>query len=139
MLPWRFDRTRPAAERHEIAGLITSAALLRLTIGAKAYDPGQARLPAGTPGGGRWTSDGGPGNAKPSESEQGIDGEQTRLAGGFTSEQLDMTVQEFMSDNCRGSIRSVMPGEFMDEKIRDVQDIARMVGKEARTCLKLLK
>jgi hypothetical protein len=43
-----------------------------------------------------------------------------------------------MSANCQGKIKEVMPGQFLDLTIGEVQSLAAQGNAAARTCLKLL-
>jgi hypothetical protein len=106
------------------------------------YSRDQPRVPSGNPGGGQWTS-GGAGTRTASDvhtptSPQHDNGAPIVLAGGFTSEQRGMTVQSFVSTYCRGSINSVLPGQFLDMSVADVMIAANGGDAAARTCLKLL-
>ena len=56
------DRDLPGA-RHSFATAQLALRSLRLTIALKRFNPSQARLPAGSSGGGRWTGSGSAGGA----------------------------------------------------------------------------
>jgi len=59
-------------------------------------------------------------------------------AGGFTPDQMDMSVQAFMSAFCKGGVKEVMPNAFNDWTIGSVQRRAKSGDAKARACLKLL-
>jgi hypothetical protein len=59
--------------------------------------------------------------------------------GGIVKELWKLTVRQFVSQYCKGSIREVLPGEFDDLSIADVMDLAKGGDKRARTCKKLLE
>jgi hypothetical protein len=124
---------------------------LRLLVHApeQCYSPNQPRAPAGSREGGRWTSGGGGG----SRSFGGASGDQTALnvdpnvasdagliisAGGFTPEQLGMSVQDFVAGFCKGSVNSELPGQFLNSTIREVLEEAKSGGAAANKCKKLL-
>ena len=81
-------------------------------------------MPEGDPDGGQWTNGGGGGAIV--------------VAGGFTDEQLGLTVQGFVSAYCQASIYSVLPGQFLAITIQEVAAAARSGDAAARRCLKLL-
>lgn len=89
-----FSASLPARWRAaDLAATQTLEALRRLSL---KFSPNQPRIPAGSPGAGQWTS-----------GDAAID-----LVGGFSPEQMDMTVQSFISAYCLGNINSVLPGQF---------------------------
>ena len=53
-----------------------------------------------------------------------------QIAGGFTPEQLDMTVQDFVSAYCIGRINRELPAQFAEAKIREV------IAKPCRVALR---
>jgi hypothetical protein len=85
------------------------------------FRPDQPRAPAGNPNGGQWTS----GNIT--------------TVGGFAPEDMDKTVQSFVSENCKAYIYEVLPGQFLDMSIADVTELGNSGDAPARRCLKLLK
>ena len=99
---------------------------------------------------GRWTPGGGgkPEHAgapdtlslQPPGSIAGADrsAERIRLAANFSSDQLAMPVQIFVSQNCLGSINRVLPGQFLGMTVGQVQSLAGGGDAAARTCMKLL-
>jgi len=89
------------------------------------FSADQPRAPAGSPEGGQWISDG---------SGDPI----IELIAGITSEQMDMSVQSFVSAFCKGSINEVLPSEFLDEKIGSVAKLAKAGDAKAKSCMKLL-
>ena len=107
----------------------------------KKYRPDQPRVPAGVPTGGQWTRDGSNSGRTPSSATEGVSAGSGafRVAGGFTKEQLTMTVQEFASGYCRGGIRAELPSQYLDLTIREVQKLADQGVSAARTCMKLIK
>lgn len=93
------------------------------------FNPGQPRVPAGQPEGGQWTQvGGGIGNTD----------NRVRVAGGIDPGQYGMSVQDFVSQNCKAGIYSVLPSQFLDLKIGEVIDIAKGGDAAARRCLKLI-
>lgn len=92
------------------------------------YSEDQPRVPAGEPGAGQWTE--GDGGDSPDAFIIPI--------GGFTDDQLNMTVQNFMSRYCLGHIRAEIPGQFLDTKIRDVQSLKAGGNQAATKCIKIL-
>ena len=117
------------------------------------YSPDQLRVPSGSPGGGQWTtgddgsSDGG--SSSPlgavTSAVMTILGtaesflQSILVAGGFTKEQLNMPVQDFVSSYCVGSIQREMPGQFLSSTIDMVKQLAKEGDAAAMKCLKLLK
>ena len=89
------------------------------------FSADQPRAPAGSPDGGQWISDGA-GDAI------------VELIAGITSEQMDMSVQSFVSAFCKGSINEVLPSEFLDEKIGTIAKLAKSGDAKAKSCMKLL-
>jgi len=59
-------------------------------------------------------------------------------AGGITKDQLNLTVQTFVSTFCVGSINRQLPGQFMGVTIAEVMTQAQQGNSAARMCLKLL-
>ena len=91
----------------------------------------QPRVPAGSTGGGRWTN--GSNTTDTARFEKPI-----RFASAISAADKSMTVQEFMSANCRGGIRAEMPSEYLDMPIVDVEKLASGGVRSAQTCVKLL-
>ena len=119
-----YERSRIAAQD---AGhkLLRSLKRLERWFYASKFSPDQPRAPAGAPDGGQWISDG---------AEAAI----IELIAGITLEQMDMSVQGFISAFCKGSINEVLPSEFLEEKIGTVSNLAKSGDAAARTCMKLL-
>ncbi|MGL4441137.1 MAG: hypothetical protein ACRCUE_17910, partial [Bosea sp. (in: a-proteobacteria)] len=92
--------------------------------------PDQPRVPAGQTGGGQWGSGDGGGDT--------IDDGRFDVAGGFDSEQREMTASAFASAFCRGQVRREIPGQFENMLIGDVMKLARGGDAAARKCLKIL-
>jgi hypothetical protein len=108
------------------------------------FDPNQPRVPAGNRDGGQWTSIGVGSRSPISESRPNAQAvarprSGVQLAGGFTDEQMELTVQNFASTHCRGLIHRMLPGQFLGMTIADVMAAAKGGDPAARTCLKLLK
>ncbi len=124
---------------------LKAARLAEIIRASAKFDPNQPRVSRGNPDGGQWASTGGGGGeSSTSESRPRTQGETAsrngiQLAGGFTDEQMGLTVQRFASAHCRGLIHRVLPGEFLDMTIADVMTAAKGGDAAARTCLKLLK
>ena len=118
------------------------------------YSPDQPRVPAGNSDGGRWTSGGGGGGVVGAESDaESPSGGRTPLGdhgprnggsrsfevgGGFTPEQLDMSVQDFVSNFCKGSINSELPSQFLSATVKEVLEQAKSGSVAANKCKKLL-
>jgi hypothetical protein len=68
------------------------------------FNPNRPRVPAGNSDGGQWTSTGG-GGGRTSSTREGAEGPSVQLAGGFTEDQMGLTVQGFVSGYCLGSIQ----------------------------------
>lgn len=100
-------------------------ALDRLRVAIKAYDPDQPRAPGGTEEAGQWIS---------SDS----DGTPIIVAGGFTKDQMGMTVQEFISKMCNGGIHSKLPQQFLPLTIEELLAERKAGTAGAATCYKLL-
>lgn len=67
------------------------------------------------------------------------DGGPIEPVGGIPSDKLNWTTQQFMSAYCKGSIREVMPGQFLQMPIADVLTLAGEGNAAANRCIKLLK
>jgi hypothetical protein len=118
-------------------------------MGEKAgFRPDQPRVPAGSPGGGRWTDGGGVGSGQPENGDS--NGSESigrgssvifaaRRRGGIARELLTLTVRQFVSQYCRARINRELPSEFEDVTIADVIELARGGDRAARTCIKLLE
>jgi hypothetical protein len=111
----------------------------RLRAALRPYNPDQPRMPAGHTDGGQWVDDGSAPLpiaefGEPSSPAQ----ERVRLAGGVDKERLGMKVQSFVSAHCKGSIRAVLPRQFLPSTIADVMQVAKRGDAAARTCLKVL-
>ena len=119
---------------------VVEAKHAQLVLAFKAgFNPNQPRVPAGNPDGGQWSASGGGG----SNSQETVGGSSTlqgglRLAGGFTEDQMGLTVQSFVSAHCIGSIHRILPGQFLDMTIAEVMAAAKGGDPAARRCLKLL-
>ncbi|MGH6826427.1 hypothetical protein [Methyloceanibacter sp.] len=101
------------------------------------FNPNQPRVPAGNPDGGQWAGGGG-GTAAGSDAATGVIAG-IQLVGGFTDDQLGLTVQGFVSGYCIGSIHRILPSQFLDSTIAEVMAAAKEGDAAARTCLKLLR
>jgi hypothetical protein len=163
--PWaevaRAEEAKAAAEQAEqeslradlqhlhrlVKDLRIDLALRRLGL---KYSPDQPRVPAGNSDGGQWTSGGGSGAGRddggaaqtPSKVSDRTrpedDAPRIQVAGGLTDDQLNLTVQTFVSTYCLGSINRQLPGQFMGVTIADVMAEAQRGNAAARMCLKLL-
>jgi hypothetical protein len=112
---------------------------LLISRARKRYDPSQPRVPAGSSVGGQWTSGGDEaGHQSESVSHRRKPSTSFRVAGGFEKEHLGMSVQSFVSANCKGRIRAVLPQQFLELSITDVMKAAKSGDRAARTCLKIL-
>ena len=124
--------------RAELASIAAPVALIRLgRVLARKYRPDQPRVPAGSPGAGRWTD--GSGGLPPAGAQQPHFPVRVILAGGFTKDQLNLTVQDFVAQNCKGQIRRELPGQLLGLSIGEVIDADKSGDPAARKCLKLLK
>lgn len=93
------------ALRWRLAGHQAAVAFRRFALTyERRYDPDQPRVPAGEPGAGQWSEGDGDGDQNEFEAEKWDDSEHADarigLAGGFTEQQRDLTVQQFMSQYC---------------------------------------
>lgn len=111
------------------------------------FNPNQPRAPAGNPGGGQWTS-GGEDTASSGENREDdsspsseSSGQVVRTAGrgGIPRTLWRLTVRQFVSTYCRGSINRELPRQFDDISISELFEIAKGGDSAARTCAKLLK
>lgn len=124
--------------RYHTAGALFEMALRRLAINLK-YAEDQPRVPAGSPGGGQWTSGGSAVSTLIDALGEAVAKLPTLLlAGGFDKEDMGKTVQDFVSEKCRGSIYEVLPGQFLEMPISEVLALAKNGDAAARRCKKLL-
>jgi hypothetical protein len=134
----QWDR-EVAQMRRELVGFQLDLAIIRLRRAlARKYRPDQPRVPAGNGReSGRFADNGPVQGAGPKNERQGSDA-RVVLAGGFTNDQLSLTVQDFVAQNCIGSIHREMPGEFYGSTVAEVMAEAGVGNARAKTCLKLL-
>lgn len=106
------------------------------------FNPNQPRVPSGDPDGGQWTGSGGGGSSGTSAaiSRQSVVAPRGgfHVAGGFTKEQMGLTVETFVSSHCQGLVHSILPGQFYQMTIAEVKAAAKSGDAAARRCLKLL-
>ena len=117
------------------------------------YSPDQPRAPAGASDGGRWVSAGGGGNSgvawlndtMPLRATVIANGHvsssiagRTRLAGGFAPEDMGMSVQNFISANCKGYITREIPEQLLSATIKEMPEEATSGNASAVKCKKLL-
>ena len=119
-----YERSRIAAQVSGRKVLQALARLERWHISSK-FSPDQPRAPAGAPDGGQWIG-------------EGAGAAIVELIAGIAPEQLEMSVQSFISAFCKGNINEVLPSQFLDEKIGTVSKLAKSGDAAARTCMKLL-
>jgi HK97 family phage portal protein len=125
----------PVAGGDEIKAASLDASLSDLE---RQYNPdwaSQPRSPAGNPDGGRWTDGETDSTRRPSANGNSA----ILLAGGFSDQQRDMSVQGFVASYCIGGIHRELPSQFLDMTIREVQALARGGDAAARTCIRLLR
>ena len=107
------------------------------------YSDDQPRWPEGRPHGGQWKPKEAGSEGEEGNSGEGFvlapDGMQIEPIGGIPNDKLNWTTQQFMSAYCEGSIRAVMPGQFLDMKIEDVIALAKQGDAAANRCWKLLR
>jgi len=60
------------------------------------------------------------------------------LAGGIDEGDKIKTVQDFVSEKCRGSVGSVLPEQFRNMTVGEVLRLAARGDAAARSCKKLL-
>ncbi|MGL4727980.1 MAG: hypothetical protein ACRCWO_04415 [Bosea sp. (in: a-proteobacteria)] len=120
-------------ERARLLGDVFSLLLQREALIEQRYSSSQPRGPAGQPNGGQWASEGGGDGS----GEAGDEAE-VLLAGGINEADKNLTVQQYVSSNCRAGIYEVLPGEFLGMSISEVEKIAKSGNAKARRCLKLL-
>jgi hypothetical protein len=137
------------AVRQDLLLIKACLAAMRVRLELK-YSDTQPRWPAGDPRGGQWRPKEG-GDGENAADEQGSlsdasdlfgeapDGTPIELVGGIPEDKLNWTTQQFMSAYCRGRIREVVPGEFLNMRIEEVIARAKAGDRRANTCLKLLK
>ncbi|MCA0423653.1 MAG: hypothetical protein LCH61_10065 [Proteobacteria bacterium] len=125
-------------QRYDLAADAFLSVLRRVALGLK-YTDSQPRLPAGSPGGGQWTSGGAVDPSSGTGDSADIGGLPVQLAGGFDKEDMGKTVQEFVSEKCRGSIRSELPGQFWDTTISELLKANKRHDRAAQRCYKLLR
>ncbi len=125
--------------RHRLAGEMVMLAFRRfIAVYERRYNPDQARVPAGEPGAGQWAEGGDDADGSIGSPSGQAREATTTLVGGFEPGDSDRTVQEFMSANCQGRIRSKMPSQFLEMTIGEVQELADRGNKQARTCIKII-
>ena len=107
------------------AGKLLEKATSRLALALKAYNPDQPRAPGGTEEAGQWIS-------------AGSDATPIVVAGGFTKDQMGMTVQEFISKMCKGGIYEELPKQFLPLTIDELLAAKRAGTADSNTCYKLL-
>jgi hypothetical protein len=143
-----------AARLERLEHLRTELAALRAEFAARReikYSPDQPRDERG-----RWTFGEGSGSDQASDDAdldlndldngstngagfgEAPDGTPVEPAGGIPKDKLNWTAQQFVSQHCKGSIRSVMPGEMLRLPLSEVLRLAKEGNRSARTCLKLL-
>jgi hypothetical protein len=94
-------------------------------------------VPVGNADGGQWTN-GDSRTRAPADADPDADVHIT-LAGGFTKDQLNLTVDDFVAQNCTGSVRRELPGQFYGSTVGEVMATARSGDAAARKCLKILR
>ena len=62
----------------------------------------------------------------------------TRLAGGFAPEDMGMSVQNFISANCKGYITREIPEQLLSATIKEMPEEATSGNASAVKCKKLL-
>lgn len=134
---------RWVALRWRLAGHQAAVAFRRFALAyERRDDPDQLRVPAGEPGAGPWSEGDGDGDQNEFEAEKWDDSEHADarigLAGGFTEQQRDLTVQQFMSQYCLGSVKNVIGDELLDLTIRNVQQLKSGGNVAATRCIKIL-
>jgi len=122
-------------------------AAMRVRLELKCSDT-QPRWPAGDPRGGQWRPKEGGGSIESVEQGHASEGEDSfgeapdgtpiDGVGGIPEDKLNWTTQQFMSAYCLGSIREVMPGQFINMTIFDVMKLAKAGHPYANRCMKLL-
>lgn len=112
------------------------------------YNADQPRIPADQTGGGQWTDGAGAGDGSPlgavTSAVSTILGTVESaisfvLAGGFTKDQMNMSVQDFTSQFCQGRINRELPGQFAFNTIEEIQNLAKQGSDAAIKCIKILK
>jgi hypothetical protein len=126
----------PISRRFEV-----QLALVRLQRALRRkYRPDQPRVPAGNPDRGQWTDrDGSTVDVDVTGSTDSEPEARLILAGGFTKDDLNLTVEDFIAQNCEGRIRRELPSQFLGSTIGEVMGAARSGDAAARKCLKLLR
>lgn len=126
--------------RHDAAAQAFGDALAHFGALIRKYAANQPRVPAGNPDGGQWTSgETAAADVIVNPFSAFLDSlPQILLAGGFEKEDMGKTVQEFVAEKCRRSIREVLPGQFLEMPIAEVLALADNGDAAARRCKKLL-
>ncbi len=132
-----IDSTELDRLRCDIAGMRCDLALLKLGLALRKYSETQPRNAWG-----RWT-DGRGGAADSSALEEDGDAAETARslvvpAGGFGRDDMGMSVDQFMSKYCAGSIRREIPSQFLDMTIAEMLVAKRRGVPGANKCFKLL-
>jgi hypothetical protein len=96
------------------------------------YSADQPRAPAGQPDGGRWVGVGVAGNAGSDHDGKVV------LAGNLEKLDPSINVGQFVSDNCEGRIRRILPGQFYDMTIGEMLALRKNGDRAANICYKLL-
>ncbi len=121
-----LNRTHPLLTRLFLLKAEFQCLLTALQAPRSKFDPDQPRDEIG-----RWTETG---------AGEAPDGTSIDWVGtsGFSADEKQMTVQQFKSSFCRGDVRAVLPGQFLNWTIAEVIMEAKQGDKAARWCLKLL-
>lgn len=138
-------RQREVAQmRSELVGFQLDLALIRRKRSlARKSRADQPRVPAGQPEGGRWTSESGEGvgvsrNRDAGPAEASSRNVRVILAGGIKPEDYGLSVEQFASRYCIGSVQGEIPGQFRQSTVGEML-VAKKAGVPgADKCYKLL-
>ena len=125
--------------RRELIACRLDLALIKLKRAlARKYRLDQPRVPAGSGReSGRWAGGESPAPVAPHHATP--DGEpRVVLAGGFTSEDMNLTVDQFASHHCQGRIQREIPGQYRGSTISELLAAADAGDAAAKRCKKLL-
>jgi hypothetical protein len=95
------------------------------------YNADQPRAPAGQPNGGQWVGGGGEAAGSTRDADM-------LLAGNLEKLDPNINIGQFVSDNCKGSVRREIPGQFYGMTIGEMLSLRRAGDRAADTCYKLL-
>jgi hypothetical protein len=138
-LAWEREQRELAQMRSELVGFQLDLAIIKLKRAlARKYRADQPRLPAGSGReSGRWAGGESPAPVAPHDATPHGEA-RVVLAGGFTSEDMNLTVDQFASRHCEGRIQRQIPGQYRGSTISELLAAADAGDAAAKRCKKLL-